>query len=43
MYPQDGEGGGEGQGGLGGFFTNVLGEFFNPQDIIEGLFSLAAL
>ena len=39
MYPQDGEG----QGGLVGFFTNVLGEFFNPQDIIEGLFSLAAL
>lgn len=44
MYPSnEGQGGGEGGGGIGGFFTNQLSELFNPQDIIDSLFGLAAL
>lgn len=44
MYPSnEGQGSGEGGGGIGGFFTNQLSELFNPQDIIESLFGLAAL
>jgi len=42
MYPQKGEGEGGG-GGIGDFFTNTLSELFNPEDIIDSIFSIAAL